>query len=155
MNYAMKILSKKKLRKKASIFGRAAPKRKGSGGFCLMLMCTETVSLLPLKLFEIVKTILKSVYFQVLASRRRKTRWIRWVVINKPKYLHPSKINATTTLSTTHRSYSSFIIFFIPLQQTLYAMLGTLGSSIWHLIYLPAFQPFKGHVLQTSLLVSL
>merc|ERR1719225_612649 len=32
MNYAMKILSKKKLRKKAGIFGRAAPKRKGSGG---------------------------------------------------------------------------------------------------------------------------
>ena len=31
-NYAMKILSKKKLRKKAGIFGRAAPKRKGSGG---------------------------------------------------------------------------------------------------------------------------
>ena len=32
-NYAMKILSKKKLRKKAGIFGRAAPKRKGSGGW--------------------------------------------------------------------------------------------------------------------------
>jgi len=31
-NYAMKILSKKKLRKKAGIFGRAAPHRKGSGG---------------------------------------------------------------------------------------------------------------------------
>lgn len=31
-NYAMKILSKKKLRKKAGIFGRAAPNRKGSGG---------------------------------------------------------------------------------------------------------------------------
>jgi len=32
INYAMKILSKKKLRKKAGIFGRAAPNRKGSGG---------------------------------------------------------------------------------------------------------------------------
>jgi len=31
-NYAMKILSKKKLRKKAGIFGRAAPNRKGIGG---------------------------------------------------------------------------------------------------------------------------
>jgi len=31
-NYAMKILSKKKLKKKAGIFGRAAPNRKGSGG---------------------------------------------------------------------------------------------------------------------------
>lgn len=31
-NYAMKILSKKKLKKKAGIFGRAAPHRKGSGG---------------------------------------------------------------------------------------------------------------------------
>jgi len=31
-NYAMKILSKKKLKKKAGIFGRAAPHRKGSAG---------------------------------------------------------------------------------------------------------------------------
>ena len=115
MNYAMKILSKKKLRKKAGIFGRAAPKRKGSGGFCFMLMCTEPVSLLSLKLFEIVITILKAVYFQVLVSRRRRTRWIRWVVINKPKYLHQGKMNATTTLSTTHPSYSLFIIFLVPL----------------------------------------
>jgi len=31
-NYAMKILSKKKLQKKAGIFGRIAPTRKGAGG---------------------------------------------------------------------------------------------------------------------------
>ena len=31
-NYAIKILSKKKLRKKAGIFGRIPPRRKGSGG---------------------------------------------------------------------------------------------------------------------------
>ena len=80
-NYAMKILSKKKLRKKAGIFGRAAPKRKGSGGFNLILMWTETVPLL--KLFEI------KIYFQVLVSRRRRTRWIRWVVINQNISIQP------------------------------------------------------------------
>ena len=31
-NYAIKILSKKKLRKKAGLFGRIPPRRKGSGG---------------------------------------------------------------------------------------------------------------------------
>ena len=39
INYAVKILSKKKLRKKAGIFGRTAPKREGSGG-CNLLKAT-------------------------------------------------------------------------------------------------------------------
>ena len=39
-NYAIKILSKKKLRKKAGIFGRTAPKREGSGGYNLLKAIT-------------------------------------------------------------------------------------------------------------------
>ena len=105
-NYAMKILSKKKLRKKAGIFGRAAPKRKGSGGFNFILMWTETVPLL--KLFE------NNLFSG--ASIKKAENPLDKVGSNQPKYLHSTKMKATTTLSTTHPSYSSFVIFFIPLQ---------------------------------------
>lgn len=66
-NYAMKILSKKKLRKKAGIFGRAAPKRKGSGG------CDRNKKS---KLFK-KENSQRLFHLQVLASRRRRTRWTR------------------------------------------------------------------------------
>ena len=68
-NYAMKILSKKKLRKKAGIFGRAAPKRKGSGGMISLWnhFCSSYLS------FDLI-------YFKVQVSRKQRTRWIRSVL---------------------------------------------------------------------------
>ena len=97
--------------------------------------------------------ILKAVYIQVLVSRRRRTRWIRWVVINlnisiQAKFM-PQLLSQPPTHHIHHLSFSSSHF-------NRHSMLkGTLGNSIWHLIYLPAFQPFKGHVLRNRISWSL